>query len=80
MAPPSDARHSELRPYTTRPSGCSRRAICELDEAGLRFIAGSRATKAPVNLASHFRWHDTAFTDPVFQWDHASSVNVDDTR
>ena len=35
----------------------------ELDEAGLRFIVGSRATKAPVDLASHFRWHGTAFTD-----------------
>ena len=35
----------------------------ELDEANLRFIVGSRATKAPVDLASHFRWHGTAFTD-----------------
>jgi hypothetical protein len=35
----------------------------EMDEAGLRFIVGSRATKAPVDLASHFRWHGTAFTD-----------------
>jgi hypothetical protein len=35
----------------------------ELDEAGLRFIAGSRVTKAPKDLESHFRWHGTAFTD-----------------
>lgn len=35
----------------------------ELDEAGLRFIVGSRVTKAPVDLASHFRWHGEAFTD-----------------
>ena len=35
----------------------------ELDEAGLRFIVGSRVTKAPVDLESHFRWHGTAFTD-----------------
>ncbi len=35
----------------------------ELDEAGLRFIVGSRVTKAPVDLASHFRWHGDAFTD-----------------
>lgn len=35
----------------------------ELDEAGLRFIVGSRATKAPKGLESHFRWHGTAFTD-----------------
>jgi hypothetical protein len=35
----------------------------ELDEAGLRFIVGSRVTKAPTDLASHFRWHGDAFTD-----------------
>ena len=35
----------------------------ELDEAGLRFIVGSRVTKAPVDLESHFRWHGDAFTD-----------------
>ena len=35
----------------------------ELHEAGLRFIVGSRVTKAPTDLASHFRWHGDAFTD-----------------
>jgi hypothetical protein len=35
----------------------------ELDEAGLRFIVGSRMTKAPLDLASHFRWHGDAFSD-----------------
>lgn len=35
----------------------------ELDEAGLRFIVGSRVTKAPIDLESHFRWHGDAFTD-----------------
>jgi hypothetical protein len=35
----------------------------ELNEAGLRFIVGSRVTKAPGDLASHFRWHGDAFTD-----------------
>ncbi|MFN8075139.1 MAG: IS1634 family transposase [Kineosporiaceae bacterium] len=35
----------------------------ELDEAGLRFIVGSRVTKAPQDLESHFRWHGDAFTD-----------------
>ncbi|MQA26216.1 MAG: IS1634 family transposase [Micromonosporaceae bacterium] len=35
----------------------------EFDEADLRFILGSRATKAPIDLASHFRWHGDAFTD-----------------
>ena len=34
----------------------------DFDEAGLRFIVGSRVTKAPVDLASHFRWHGNAFT------------------
>lgn len=34
-----------------------------LDEAHLRFIVGSRTTKAPVDLESHFRWHGDAFTD-----------------
>ena len=32
----------------------------ELDEAGLRFIVGSRVAKAPTDLASHFRWHGDA--------------------
>ena len=35
----------------------------ELDGAGLRFIVGSRVTKAPQDLESHFRWHGDAFTD-----------------
>jgi hypothetical protein len=35
----------------------------ELDDAGLRFIVGSRVTKAPQELESHFRWHGTASTD-----------------
>jgi transposase len=29
----------------------------------LRFIVGSRTSKAPLDLASHFRWHGDAFTD-----------------
>jgi transposase len=35
----------------------------ELDQADLGFIVGSRVTKAPIDLASHFRWHGDAFTD-----------------
>ncbi len=35
----------------------------QLDEAGYGFIVGSRTTKAPIDLASHFRWHGDAFTD-----------------
>lgn len=34
-----------------------------IDQAGLRFIVGSRMTKAPHDLARHFHWHGTAFTD-----------------
>ena len=37
--------------------------LAELDDAGLRFIVGSRVTKAPVDLQSHFRWHGTALRD-----------------
>jgi len=35
----------------------------ELDETHLRFIVGSRVTKAPIDLASHFRGHAEAFAD-----------------
>ena len=34
-----------------------------LDEAGLRFIVGSRSTRAPGDLESHFHWHGDAFDD-----------------
>ena len=37
--------------------------LLELDQASLRFIVGSRVSKAPVDLASHFRWHGDAFDD-----------------
>jgi len=37
--------------------------LLELDEASLRFIVGSRVSKAPIDLASHFRWHGNAFDD-----------------
>lgn len=37
--------------------------LAELDAAGLRFIVGSRSTKAPGDLASHFRWHGNDFGD-----------------
>ena len=38
-------------------------SLDDLDEAGLGFIVGSRATKAPVDLESHFRWNGDAFSD-----------------
>ena len=41
----------------------SAKNLTDLDEANLRFIVGSKVTKAPLDLASHFRWHGDAFTD-----------------
>nr|WP_229745282.1 IS1634 family transposase [Sediminivirga luteola] len=35
----------------------------KLNEAGLRFIVGSRQTKAPKDLANHFHWHGTHHED-----------------
>lgn len=37
--------------------------LTTLDEAGFRFIVGSRQSKAPIDLESHFHWHGDAFTD-----------------
>lgn len=37
--------------------------LTALDQAGHRFIVGSKTTKAPIDLASHFHWHGDAFTD-----------------
>ena len=37
--------------------------MAELDAAGLGFVVGSRVSKAPIDLESHFRWHGDAFTD-----------------
>lgn len=37
--------------------------LAALDEARCFFIVGSRMTKAPIDLESHFHWHGDAFTD-----------------
>jgi len=37
--------------------------LAALDGAGYKFIVGSRLTKAPIDLESHFRWQGDAFTD-----------------
>ena len=37
--------------------------LTALDAAGFAFIVGSRQTKAPIDLESHYRWHGDAFTD-----------------
>ena len=41
----------------------SAKNLTDLDEANPRFIVGSKVTKAPMDLTSHFRWHGDAFTD-----------------
>ena len=35
----------------------------QLDEEGLHFIVGSRQTRAPLDLESHYRWHGDHFQD-----------------
>lgn len=35
----------------------------DLDDAGLKFIVGSRVTKAPADLANHSHWNGDVFTD-----------------
>ena len=37
--------------------------LAALDTAGCTFIVGSRLTKAPIDLESHFRWHGDHFRD-----------------
>src|SRR5699024_11759180 len=44
----------------------SAKKLKELDDAGLRFIVGSRQTKAPHDLATHFRWNGEYTTDGQF--------------
>ena len=55
-----------------------------LDEANVRFIVGSRQTKAPADLASHFRWHGDAFTDgqiiDTITPRHAGATSENDTH
>lgn len=41
----------------------SAKNLAAIDAAGLRFIVGSRVTKAPLDLAAHLHWSGTAFTD-----------------
>ena len=41
----------------------SAKNLTALDEAGYTFIVGSRQTKAPIDLQSHFRWHGDLFAD-----------------
>lgn len=58
------AAHGGERPVIVADAGMlSADNLKALDDAGHRFIVGSRMTKAPADLASHFRWHGDAFTD-----------------
>ena len=41
----------------------SAKNLTALDDAGLGFIVGSRQTHAPLDLASHYRWHGDAYFD-----------------
>jgi hypothetical protein len=51
-------------PTMNRNQAASRSAnLKDLDQAGLRFIVGSRAVKGPKDLESRFRWHGDVFTD-----------------
>lgn len=44
--------------------------LTDLDAAGVKFIVGSRVTKAPGDLASHFHWHGDLFTDGQIVFRH----------
>ncbi|WP_460763296.1 IS1634 family transposase, partial [Nocardiopsis oceani] len=58
------ARHGVAEMVVVADAGMlSATNLRELDEAHLRFIVGSRMTKAPLDLASHFRWHGERFDD-----------------
>jgi hypothetical protein len=58
------ARHDLAHMVVVADAGMlSRKNLDELAGEGLFFIVGSRATKAPIDLESHFRWHGDAFSD-----------------
>ncbi|EME67286.1 TnpB family transposase [Rhodococcus ruber BKS 20-38] len=37
--------------------------LTDLDDAGMKFIVGSRVTKAPTDLTNHFHWNGDVFVD-----------------
>jgi hypothetical protein len=58
------ARHDLAHMVVVADAGMlSTKNLDELAGEGLFFIVGSRATKAPIDLESHFRWHGDAFSD-----------------
>src|SRR5699024_6068967 len=64
IVPQFHARHALADMVVVADAGMlSTSNLTALDEAGLPFIVGSRAVKAPGDPASHFRWYGDAFTD-----------------
>jgi len=58
------ARHNLTHMVVVADAGMlSAKNLDELAAEDLLFIVGSRATKAPIDLESHFRWHGDAFAD-----------------
>ena len=58
------ARHDLAHMVVVADAGMlSKTNLDQLAAEDLFFIVGSRLTKAPTDLASHFRWHGDAFTD-----------------
>ncbi|MGH3118867.1 MAG: IS1634 family transposase [Pseudonocardiaceae bacterium] len=58
------ARHDLAHMVVVADAGMlSTKNLDEIAGEGLFFIVGSRATKAPIDLESHFGWHGDAFTD-----------------
>jgi hypothetical protein len=58
------ARHSTENLAVVADAGMLSAAnLAALDTAGCKFIVGSRLTKAPADLESHFRWHGDYFGD-----------------
>lgn len=58
------ARHDLAHMVVVADAGMLSQAnLKALAEEHLSFIVGSRQTKAPIDLESHFRWHGNAFTD-----------------
>ncbi len=58
------ARHDLAHLVVVADAGMlSAKNLDELTGEDLFFIVGSRTSKAPIDLESHFRWHGDAFTD-----------------
>nr|WP_319803247.1 IS1634 family transposase [Brevibacterium sp. CFH 10365] len=58
----------------------SAKNLKELDDAGLRFIVGSRQKKAPHDLATHFRWNGKYADDGRSSTRSPRKASSDSTR